>query len=92
MIQMTKHHILSHGKVNIIYDDSDIYSRVTINGSYGIDSVRSVFVDVDTITAEWWGWLDRRCSSAFGSMVAVIEKVAIGKQGMLSKVSSSCHC
>ena len=36
---------------DIIYDDSDIYSRVTINGSYGIDSVRSVFVDVDTITA-----------------------------------------
>ena len=33
------------------YDDSDVFARVTINGSYGIDAVRSVFVPVPTITA-----------------------------------------
>jgi hypothetical protein len=35
----------------VSYDDSDIYSRVTINGSNGIDTVRSVYVEVPTITA-----------------------------------------
>ena len=34
-----------------IYDDSDVFSRVTVNGSFGIDTVRSVYVDVPTITA-----------------------------------------
>ena len=34
-----------------IYDASDVFSRVTENGSYGIDTVRSVYVDVPTITA-----------------------------------------
>ena len=38
-------------RADLIYDDSDIYSRVTVNGTYGIDAVRSVFVPVDTITA-----------------------------------------
>ena len=33
------------------YDDSDVFARVTINGSYGIDQVRSVFVPVPSITA-----------------------------------------
>ena len=33
------------------YDNSDVFSRVTVNGSYGIDTVRSVYVDVPTITA-----------------------------------------
>ena len=33
------------------YDDSDIYSRVSVNGSYAIDAVQSVFVPVPTITA-----------------------------------------
>ena len=38
-------------RADLIYDDTDIYSRVTVNGTYGIDAVRSVFVPVDTITA-----------------------------------------
>ena len=33
------------------YDDTDIYARVSVNGSYAIDSVRSVYVPVPTITA-----------------------------------------
>ena len=36
---------------DIQYDDTDIYSRVTENGSYAIDAVQSVFVPVPTITA-----------------------------------------
>ena len=38
-------------RTSVSYDDSDIYSRVTINGSNGIDTVRSVYVEVPTITA-----------------------------------------
>ena len=38
-------------RADLIYDDTDVYSRVTMNGTYGIDAVRSVFVPVDTITA-----------------------------------------
>ncbi|RAH14498.1 MAG: hypothetical protein CMB20_003275 [Methanobacteriota archaeon] len=34
-----------------IYLDTDVYSRVTENGTSGIDEVRSVYVPVDTITA-----------------------------------------
>ena len=33
------------------YDDTDIYSRVSQNGSYAIDAVQSVYVPVPTITA-----------------------------------------
>ncbi len=33
------------------YVESDIYSRVTVNGSYGIDAVQSIFVQVPSITA-----------------------------------------
>jgi phosphohistidine swiveling domain-containing protein len=33
------------------YVDSDVFSRVTVNGSHEIDVVRSVFIDVATITA-----------------------------------------
>ena len=33
------------------YRTDDVFSRVSWNGSYGIDEVRSVFVAVDTITA-----------------------------------------
>ena len=36
---------------DLTYVDSDVFSRVTANGSHGIDTVRSVFVDVPTITA-----------------------------------------
>ncbi|MFB1005426.1 MAG: CocE/NonD family hydrolase [Candidatus Poseidoniaceae archaeon] len=35
---------------DLLYDDSDVFSRVTNNGSYGIDTVRSVFVAVPSIT------------------------------------------
>ena len=38
-------------RTNLPYDDSDVFSRVTVNGTFGIDSVRSVYVDVPTITA-----------------------------------------
>ena len=34
-----------------IYQDTDVFSRVTENGTSGIDEVRSVYVPVDTITA-----------------------------------------
>ena len=34
---------------NMDYSDDDIYSRVSVNGSLGIDSVRSVFVEVPEI-------------------------------------------
>ena len=34
-----------------LYDDSDVFSRVSENGSYETDTVRSVYVDVPTITA-----------------------------------------
>ena len=33
------------------YVDSDVFSRVSINGSFGIDISRSVYIDVPTITA-----------------------------------------
>ena len=33
------------------YDDQDIYARVSVNGSYSIDDVRSVYVPVPSITA-----------------------------------------
>lgn len=36
---------------DIIYDNSDSFSRVTENGTYATDAVRSVYVDVPTITA-----------------------------------------
>ncbi|MBA88731.1 MAG: hypothetical protein CMB16_05645 [Euryarchaeota archaeon] len=38
-------------RANIIYDNSDSFSRVTENGTYATDAVRSVYVDVPTITA-----------------------------------------
>ena len=38
-------------RTDLDYDDSDVFSRVSVNGSYGIDDVRSVYVDVPTITA-----------------------------------------
>ncbi|MBQ70549.1 MAG: hypothetical protein CMA65_03550 [Euryarchaeota archaeon] len=38
-------------RTGIDYDDTDIYARVTVNGSYAIDAVRSVYVEVPTITA-----------------------------------------
>jgi hypothetical protein len=36
---------------DLVYDDQDIYARVSVNGTFGIDTVRSVFVPVPTITA-----------------------------------------
>ena len=38
-------------RTELQYDDTDIYSRVSQNGSYAIDVVQSVFVSVPTITA-----------------------------------------
>ncbi|MDB2457769.1 CocE/NonD family hydrolase, partial [bacterium] len=38
-------------RTEMMYDDSDVFARVTVNGTYGIDTVRSVFVPVPTITA-----------------------------------------
>ncbi|MED5498868.1 MAG: hypothetical protein VX845_04240, partial [Candidatus Thermoplasmatota archaeon] len=36
---------------DLIYDNTDVFSRVTVNGTYGIPEAISVFVPVDTITA-----------------------------------------
>lgn len=38
-------------RADLTYDNSDVFSRVTVNGTFGIDTVRSVYVDVPTITA-----------------------------------------
>ena len=38
-------------RAGLTYDDSDIYARVSTNGSYAIDAVRSVYVPVPSITA-----------------------------------------
>ena len=38
-------------RASLNYDDSDIYARVSVNGSYAIDEVRSVYVPLPTITA-----------------------------------------
>ena len=35
---------------NLIYDNSDVFSRVTVNGTYEIGTVQSVFVPVPSIT------------------------------------------
>ncbi|MBU03883.1 MAG: hypothetical protein CMA58_02745 [Euryarchaeota archaeon] len=35
---------------NMIYRNDDVFSRVSINGSYQIDAVRSIFVEVPAIT------------------------------------------
>ena len=35
---------------NEIYDDSDVFSRVTENGSYDVGPVQSIFVPVPSIT------------------------------------------
>jgi len=38
-------------RADIEYDNTDVFSRVTTNGSHAIDVVRSVYVDVPSITA-----------------------------------------
>ena len=38
-------------RADMTYVDADVFSRVSENGSYETDTVRSVFVDVPTITA-----------------------------------------
>ena len=38
-------------RTNLSYDDSDIFSRVSMNGSHGIGAVQSVYVEVPSITA-----------------------------------------
>ncbi|HJM86627.1 MAG TPA: hypothetical protein QF433_00270 [Candidatus Thalassarchaeaceae archaeon] len=36
---------------NLQYRSDDVFSRVSWNGSFGIEEVRSIYVEVDTITA-----------------------------------------
>ena len=38
-------------RADLTYDNSDVFARVTVNGSFAIDSVRSVYVPVPSITA-----------------------------------------
>ena len=38
-------------RANLIYDNSDVFSRVTINGTYNTSAPQSIFVPVPTITA-----------------------------------------
>ena len=38
-------------RANLIYQNDDVFSRVSRNGSHGIEEVRSVYVEVSTITA-----------------------------------------
>ena len=35
----------------LYYENTDVFSRVSRNGSYGIDEVRSIYVSVPAITA-----------------------------------------
>jgi hypothetical protein len=38
-------------RANLIYDNSDVFSRVTINGTYNTSAPQSIYVSVPTITA-----------------------------------------
>ena len=38
-------------RANLIYDNSDVFSRVTINGTYNTSAPQSIYVPVPTITA-----------------------------------------
>ena len=38
-------------RANLIYDDSDVFSRVSVNGTFNISAPQSVYVPVPTITA-----------------------------------------
>ena len=38
-------------RTDLSYDDSDVFSRVTVEGSHGIADVQSVYVEVPSITA-----------------------------------------
>ena len=38
-------------RVNLQYRTDDVFSRVSWNGSFGIEEVRSVYVEVDSITS-----------------------------------------
>jgi len=38
-------------RANLIYDDSDVFSRVTVNGTYNTSAPQSIYVPVPTITA-----------------------------------------
>ncbi len=38
-------------RADLIYDDSDVFSRVTVNGTYNTLAPQSIFVQVPTITA-----------------------------------------
>ena len=38
-------------RAKLIYDDSDVFSRVSVNGTFNISAPQSVYVPVPTITA-----------------------------------------
>ena len=64
-----------------MYDDSDIYARVSVNGSYAIDEVRSVYVPVPTITAADGGaGLTGDATVHLGLWLPVIEGVRLGER------------
>ncbi|MDG1538168.1 MAG: CocE/NonD family hydrolase, partial [Candidatus Poseidoniaceae archaeon] len=75
-------------RTEMMYDDSDVYARVTVNGTYGIDTVRSVFVPVPTITAADGGaGLTGNAEVHLGLWLPVIE----GCDWEAGNVSESCQ-
>ena len=73
---------------DLIYDDSDVFSRVTVNGTYGIPEAISVFVQVDTITAADGGaGLTGDAEVHLGLWLPIIE----GCDWTLENVSEDCR-
>ena len=73
---------------DLIYDNSDVFSRVTVNGTYGIPEAISVFVPVDTITAADGGaGLTGDAEVHLGLWLPVIE----GCDWTLENVSEDCR-
>ena len=61
-----------------IYDDSDVFSRVTVNGTFAVGESSSVFVQVDTITAADGGaglTGMRRCTSVCGCLSSMVMRL-----------------
>ncbi|HIG03832.1 MAG TPA: CocE/NonD family hydrolase [Candidatus Poseidoniales archaeon] len=72
----------------MIYDDSDVFSRVSVNGTNGIDEVRSIFVDVPTITAADGGaGITGDAAVHLGLWLPVIE----GCDWELSEIPAECQ-
>ena len=73
---------------DLIYDDSDVFSRVSVNGTYGIPEAISVFVPVDTITAADGGaGLTGDAEVHLGLWLPVIE----GCDWTMENVSDDCR-